>query len=161
MMSRSKSVRRPVVLLKDSRPVKPSQWDWKTKYLHILPSMSSNYPCFQNLVLLHTYFLTPIYSTHLPIYLYIIFWLYRSYMFQKLERARYVNNSKKQQTGERCLSPINRTHYNILWRSRKANSHPRRHEPKVQTQITQAAFSFLITFYISLPPTHFPFRLWS
>lgn len=29
MMSRSKSVRRPVVLLNDSLPVKPSQWDWK------------------------------------------------------------------------------------------------------------------------------------
>lgn len=30
MMSRSKSVRRPVVLLKESLPVRPSQCDWKT-----------------------------------------------------------------------------------------------------------------------------------
>lgn len=34
MMSRSKSVRRPVVLLNDSLPVRPSQWDWKIIQLY-------------------------------------------------------------------------------------------------------------------------------
>lgn len=47
MMSRSKSVRRPVVMLNDSLPVKPSQWDWKIIYLQIYATLQILHQLYQ------------------------------------------------------------------------------------------------------------------